>query len=229
MNSGTLAAIVAVLLVIILLLGLLVRYQERVIFPGTKLPADYRFIEEPGLQETTIAVDGAHLSALHYRQPDARGLIFFLHGNAGNLATWVPDVDFYREEKYDLFMLDYRGYGKSTGNIESQAQLEQDVLTAWQSVAPDYQARDLPLVIYGRSIGTYFAARLALQAKPDQLVLVSPYTSLLAMARKRFPGVPTSLVRYPLDTDKIIPQLNCPVLLLLGGNDALIPVDHAHS
>ena len=66
---------------------------------------------------------GATLHALHFMQEQPRGLVFFLHGNAGNLQTWTTGIDFYRRVNYDLFILDYRGYGKSTGHIESEQQL----------------------------------------------------------------------------------------------------------
>lgn len=204
-------------------------FQEKLIFPVTKLDSSHQFIGVPGLEEKSVKVDEATLSALHLSQPDARGLIFFLHGNVGNLERWVPDVDFYRREKYDLFMLDYRGYGKSDGHIQSQVQLERDVRMAWESIAANYCDKKLPVVIYGRSIGTYLAAKLALEVDSQLLVLVSPYTSLLAMARLKFPWLPARLLRYPLATEEIIAQVKAPVLIIHGQDDPLIPVSHARS
>jgi hypothetical protein len=64
------------------------------------------------------------------------GVVFYLHGNAGNLDSWFVNADFWRQANVDLFMLDYRGYGKSSGRITSQAQLEADVRAAWAAVAP---------------------------------------------------------------------------------------------
>jgi uncharacterized protein len=60
---------------------------------------------------------------------------------------------------YDLFIIDYRGYGKSTGRIESEVQLHADVRAAWEAIAPRYRGK--PIVIYGRSLGTGLAASLA--------------------------------------------------------------------
>lgn len=201
--------------------------QEKMIFPGDKLPDDFIFRKLPGLQERTVAVDGGELSALHFKNDEPRGLIFFLHGNAGNLDSWVPDVDFYAREQYDMFMIDYRGYGKSTGRIQSQSQLENDVLAAWQSVAPEYHTKNLPIVIYGRSLGTYLATNLARGVNADLLALVSPYTSITDLAKKTFPWIPTGLLKYPLATRKIIDEIKIPIIILHGTEDALIDPSHA--
>jgi hypothetical protein len=195
--------------------------QERLLFPGTPLPADHRFRFEQPFAEVTIPVPGATLHALHVTQPDPRGLVFFLHGNAGNLATWTTGVDFYRRVNYDLFILDYRGYGKSTGRIESEAQLHADVRAAYDAIAPRYPGK--PIVVFGRSLGTGLAVALARDVAPALLVLVSPYTSVTEAARRAYPVAPGFLVRYPLRTDEVIAGVTSPMLLLHGTRDTLIP------
>ena len=169
-----------------------------------------------------IPVPGATLHALHFTQPQPRGLVFFLHGNAGNLQTWTTGVDFYRRVNYDLFILDYRGYGKSTGTIDGEDQLHADVRAAWDAIAPRY--RDVPIVIYGRSLGTGLAARLARDVQPALLVLVTPYASLAAAAKRAFPMAPEFLLKYRLRTDTLIADVRSPVLLMHGNRDTLIPL-----
>ena len=134
--------------------------QERLIFQPDLLSAAYR-LASGDVHEVAVKVDGAELSALHLRRPDPKGVVFFLHGNNGNLATWLTNADFYRRANFDLFMVDYRGYGKSSGRIKSEAQLRADVLAAWRSVAPLYACKCK--VIYGRSLGAALAAGLAAQ------------------------------------------------------------------
>ncbi len=111
-------------------------------FQPDVLPPTHRFDRlGADVQELTIPLDdGATLSALHLRLPKPRGLVFYLHGNAGSLQSWFVNADFYRRAGYDLFMLDYRGYGKSTGRIESEAQLRADVRAAWDRIAPRWSA-----------------------------------------------------------------------------------------
>jgi uncharacterized protein len=203
-------------------LGLLYLFQERLIFRGTRLPADYRFDFQHRFEEIRIPVPGGTLDALHFTQAQPRGLVFFVHGNAGNLATWTADIDFYRSVNYDLFIFDFRGYGKSTGRIVSEQQLFADVRAAWDSIAPSY--RDKPVVIYGRSLGTAPAARLARDVNPRLLVLVTPFTSLAAVGKRAYPFAPGWLLKYPLRTDALIADVRSPILLVHGTDDELLPL-----
>lgn len=209
------------------LLALLWFGQERLIFLPTPLPANYSLAREPDLQERFVEVDGARLSVLELRLPEPKGVVFFLHGNAGNLGSWFVNADFYRRAGFDLVMLDYRGYGKSSGRIGSEAQLHADVRAVWHEVAPRYAGRRV--VLYGRSLGTALAASLAAELQPDLTVLVSPYESMAALAREQYPWVPAALLRYPLRTDEHLARVRTPVLLLHGDRDELIPLAHSRA
>ena len=220
----------AALLGYAIFLGYLYLSQESLIFHPEPLPTDYRFdLDHPGqrVDEVRIAVPEGEIHALHFRQPAARGLVFYLHGNGGNLATWTVNADFYRDLGYDLFMLDYRGYGKSHGHITSEAQLHADVRAAWERIAPEYAGR--PIAIIGRSLGSGLATRLARDVRPALLVLVTPYTSALSLARQHYPFVPGWLMRYPLHSDALMGDITSPILLIHGTEDALTPLAHSHA
>jgi hypothetical protein len=152
-------------------------------------------------------------------------VVFFLHGNGGHLGTWFVNPALYRRLNLDLFMIDYRGYGKSTGRIRSEAELHDDVRRAWAHVAPAYAGRRT--VFFGRSLGTGLAAALAAEVQPDALVMVAPYESLAALAREHYPWVPGTLLRYPLRTDETLPRVRGEITLIHGERDTLIPVAHA--
>lgn len=198
--------------------------QESLLFAPEKLPAGFTPGGD-GVSELAIPVDGAVLSVFQRQLPEPRGVVFYLHGNAGNLATWFVDTDFYRQANFDLVMLDYRGYGKSTGRIASEAQLRADVAAAWRAVAARYAGRRVVLI--GRSLGTALAAGLAADIRPDLTVLVSPYWSMRDMAALHYPWVPGTLLRYPLETWRDVARIDGPVLLLHGDRDGLIPFSHS--
>ena len=205
--------------------GLLWWKQESLLFHPQVLPADHRFNAGADVKEVWVDVPGARLHALHLQQAQPRGLVFFLHGNSGSLQDWFVNLDFYRQANFDLYMVDYRGYGKSTGRIESEAQLHADVLAAWNSVAPRYTG--LRRVVFGRSLGTGLAAQLGAKVQPDLTLLVSPYFSMQALAGEHYPWVPQSVLRYPLRTDLSLPLLRGAVMLVHGSEDTLINPAHS--
>ena len=207
--------------------------QEKLLFAPDVLPADYRLAKAADIHEVRIDVPGAKLSALHLQLPNPKGVVFFLHGNGGSLENWFVNPEYYRQANFDLFMFDYRGYGKSTGHIESEAQLRADVRAVWASVAPQYAGKKV--VVYGRSLGTGLAAGLSVEMAngqasghaPDLTVLVSPYTSMAALAADHYSWVPQILLRYPMRTDQIVGQIRNPLLLIHGSQDPLIAPRHS--
>lgn len=198
--------------------------QESLIFRPTKLSADHQF-NLANTTEVKIPVEGAVLSALHFKHPGSKGVIFFLHGNGGSLANWLRSTDFYAKNNFDLFMIDYRGFGKSTGKIESEAQLHADVMTAWKMVAPQYEGKKR--VIFGRSLGTTLTAKLASEVQPDWTVLVSPFYNLDAMRQDLYPFLPGALMRYTFTTNEWLPKINGAVTIVHGDVDELINFKHA--
>ena len=221
----TLLAVVALLYGLVL--ALLWWGQESLLFLPTRLPPDHRLVLERDVHERTIDVDGARLHALHLKLPAPRGVVFFLHGNAGNLESWFVDIDVFRQANFDLFMIDYRGYGKSSGRIENETQLHADTKAAWDAIAAEYAGKKR--VLFGRSLGTGLAVPLALQVQPDLTILASPYASMRALAAEVYPWVPSALLRYPLATDAALAGLRTPLLLVHGERDELIAPHHSEA
>ena len=203
----------------------LYHYQETLIFPALPLSQHYKFNFKEPFEELSIPVEGGKLNALHFKQPDPKGLVFFLHGNGGNLKNWATGADFYQRTNYDMFIFDYRGYGKSSGRIQSQGQLHADVQLAWDFIVPKYAGK--PIVIFGRSLGTGLAVELARKENPELLVLVSPFTSMVALAQAQFPLAPSWALRYPFRTDKLISDVRSRTVLIHGSEDNLIPMFHS--
>jgi pimeloyl-ACP methyl ester carboxylesterase len=208
-------------------LGHLWLTQEKLLFEPVTLDAGASLAREADVHERFVDVPGARLSVLELRLPNPRGVVFYLHGNSGNLNDWFVNTGLYRRANFDLVMLDYRGYGKSTGRISSEAQLHADVEAVWGEVAARYQGRRI--VFQGRSLGSGLAAALAAKMQPDLTILVSPYASMAALTRQHYPWVPAPVLRYPLRTDRAIAAIAKPVLLIHGEQDTLIPLAHSEA
>ena len=213
-------------------IGWLYFRQERLLFEPEPLPADAPICTDPDTREFFIEAGGARLSVAHLALPNPRGVFFFLHGNSGNLRKWFVDLDAFRQANFDVVMFDYRGFGKSTGEIESEEQLHADVLAVWEHFAPLYEGKRV--VISGQSLGTGLAAGLAAQLcaagrAPDLTLLVSPYSSMRALAAELYPWVPMQVLRYPLHTLEHAAKLLGPVMLIHGEKDELIPIHHSEA
>ncbi len=126
----------------IIVLGLLFFFQEKLIFFPQKLEKNYKFSFDQKFEEINITTkDNKLLNGVLFKSDSSKGLIFYLHGNAGSLSSWGEVAKTYTDLNYDVFMLDYRGYGKSEGSINGQGQLFQDVQTVYNKLKNKYTRR----------------------------------------------------------------------------------------
>jgi uncharacterized protein len=221
MKTALLTSLIAVVALYLVMCVALYRHQERLIFFPERLPPDYTYSFPTTFREITWQVDGATLHALHFTVDQPKGVILYLHGNAGSLRSWGDVAADFVERGYDVFMPEYRGYGKSTGTITHERILLQDALVAYTRLRQQYAEQHI--ILYGRSLGTGIATYLATIHPPGTLILETPYASLKELATSQFPFVPPMLLKYPLHTDRWISAVICPVYLLHGTHDELIP------
>jgi pimeloyl-ACP methyl ester carboxylesterase len=204
--------------------------QEHLLFEPERLAPGEPVATDPDTHEFHVDVPGARLSVAQLRLPDPRGVVFYLHGNSGNLRKWFTSLDTFRALNFDVVMMDYRGFGKSTGRIESEAQLHADVRAVWNAVADQYAGR--AIVVSGQSLGTGLAAGLSAQlceagCPPELTLLISAYSSMRALADEHYPWVPSGVLRYKLATVDHACKVSGPVMLVHGDRDELI--GHHHS
>ncbi len=149
----------------------------------------------------------------------------YWHGNKGSNRRCLRQADNLYGLGYDVFMPDYRGYGKSGGVIHSEKQLMTDAQKAYDYLLEHYSEKDIALL--GYSLGSGVAAHLAMENNPRQLFMVAPYKSMVAMKNLIAPFVPSFLMKYQLRTDEILTKIDCPIMLFHGTQDELIPYEHS--
>jgi len=194
-----------VFLIYLLVCGLLYVFQENLIFFPHRLDRHYQFKFSWPFEEIFIhAEDGTLLHSLLFRVEDPRGVIFYLHGNAGSLRNWGSVAQVYTDLNYDVFLLDYRGFGKSEGSISSEYQLYNDVQTAYDTLR--YRYEENQIVVLGYSIGTGPAARIAADNNPSLLILQAPYYSLTDLVSRIYPFVPTFILKYKFPTYRFLEE-----------------------
>lgn len=201
-------------------------FQERLIFYPQKLDKDYHFNFKGNFEELNIKTqDGLRLNSLLFKADSTKGVILFLHGNAGALDTWGGLAPFYTEQNYDILFVDYRGFGKSEEKIENQAQLFNDMQTVYDTMKLKYGEDRITII--GYSIGTGPAAYLASKNKPQRLILIAPYYSLTSIVKSICPIVPEFLIKYKLETYKYITDCSMPVTIFHGKEDEVIDYENS--
>jgi len=207
--------------VVIALTTLLYFMQEKLIFLPTKLSETYEYSFDQSFEEINISTeDGAVLNAIHFKTENPKGVILYFHGNAGDLSRWGTITEYFTQYNYDVLVMDYRTFGKSTGEI-SETALYADAELFYEYVAKKYKESEI--IVYGRSLGTTFAAYVASKNKPKQLILETPFFSLTEVAKKRFPFLPIKkLLKYNFPTKNFISQVSCPTFIFHGTEDNVV-------
>jgi uncharacterized protein len=217
----TFAILKTIAIAYLLLCILLYFIQERLIFYPQKIPANYKFEFDQPFEELYFkTTDNILLHGILFKADSSKGLIFYLHGNAGSLASWGQIAKAYTNLQYDLFMLDYRGYGKSEGSISSEKQFYEDVQLAYNNVKQKYNEKEM--VVLGYSIGTGAATKLAAANQPRLLILQAPYFSLTDILNHTFHIVPPFILKYKFATNTFFKDCKMPVVIFHGNKDEVI-------
>jgi hypothetical protein len=205
----------------ILVCILMYNFQESLIFHPTVLGSAYRYDVAQKFEELNIPVaDGKKINALLLKCDSAKGLVFYLHGNAGALDSWADIGKYYAAMGYDVFVMDYRGFGKSEGAIYSEQQFYADAQACYDEMKKRYNEKNI--VVIGYSIGTATASMLASTNSPRMLVLQAPYYSLADMMHHLYPFVPDFLLKYKFENFKFISKVKAPVLIFHGDADEVV-------
>lgn len=209
---------------VVVAVALLYFFQAKLLFYPTKLATNLVFKFAIPHQEKFIAYDGEILHTLLFKASNPKARVLYFHGNGGALDTWGQvAVELVEKLNVDVLIVDYPGYGKSTGALPSTEQaMYRSGEAAFAELLKSTDG-NLPLIVYGRSLGSAVASHLAAKPEVRALILETPYTSMKAMAKVVFPYVPSFLVRYNLDNEINLRQVNVPVLILHGTNDNVVP------
>lgn len=196
--------------------------QENLIFISKRYDDKLRYKLAVPYEEVFIDTpQGGLINGIILKREESKGIIFYLHGNTGGLNRWCYMAEELTHFGYDVFAIDFRGYGKSKGS-RSEEKMHSDVEVCWEYIRQRYDEGEK--VVWGRSLGTGFAASLVAKYNPDKLVLETPFDSLLDVAQRKFPFLPNKfLLRYPLRSDLHARNIKCDTLMIHGTKDIVVP------
>ena len=210
------------LYLVVLVAGFLL--QHKLLYPADPVrvaPAaaglvDVRELEIP-------APDGTRVLAWYGKAKPGQPTLLYFHGNGGSLENRTPRIDRFMAEGWGVMMMTYRGYGGSTGKPSEADNIADAIRTYDTLTSLGVAQRDI--VLYGESLGTGVASRVAMERPSAGLILDAPYTSIPDVAAANFWFLPVRLMmRDRYETVRIIDKINTPLLILHGARDAMIPV-----
>lgn len=195
--------------------------QDFFFFRPEILPKQFQYAYPFPFEEVDFEMeDGGKINGLHFKVPNSKGVVFYLKGNSRSVKGWAKFARDFIGKGYDFFMIDYRGFGKSKGRRTEQT-LYNDAQTVYKWLSESYP--EDKIVVYGRSLGSGIAARIASWNKPKMLILDSPYYSFLYQIKRYGFLLPLEfLLRYQIRTDRFIKKVTCPIFILHGAKDRLI-------
>lgn len=158
--------------------------------------------------------------------PNAIGTVLFFHGNAGNISDRLDYFPMFRSLKLNIFIVDYRGYGQSSGT-PTEVGTYNDAAAAWEYLTKVKGIAPNEIVLYGESLGGAVAAWLATQKNPALLVLASTFTSVPDLAETIYPYLPVRwIARFEYNTLEYLESINCPVFIAHSPDDEIVPFSH---
>ena len=212
---------------LLLLYGVLRFLEWKLIyFPRAELEATPDLLGLKFEDITFIAEDGVKLNGWWIPHAQARGTLIHCHGNAGNLGHRVELAARLHQLGVNVFLFDYRGYGRSHG-WPSERGLACDARAAYEFVRAQYaDAERPPILLHGQSLGGAVAARLAHEKNVRGLILESAFTSVPDMARQLYPGLPLHrLLTARYDTLDLVARLAIPKLIAHSPADEMVPFE----
>ncbi len=224
------------------LIGALMLFEEKLIYYPSKFPQGHWDIARtppvrgrisPVIEECWFETDdGVKINGWfcqatqwqddHFAPIPELPTLLFCHGNAGNITSRYDHIEFLIPIPVNIFIFDYRGYGKSEGTV-SEFGLYRDTRSAWDYLLNQKQLPADRIILFGESLGGAMAIELATQVTPLGLILQSTFTSVPDMGKVLYPFIPTWVIRTKMDSLNKIPRLTCPKLIIHGDADEVVP------
>ena len=215
--------LLSTVVIIYLLVGVALYFlQDKIIFHPKPLTHNYQFHFKQSFKEVNLTtVDGSNVNIVQFfPAQQAKGIVLYFHGNKDNVERYAPLAPFFTKNNYEVWMIDYPGYGKTTGN-RTEKRMYDDALLMYrlanQKTSPD------SIILYGKSLGTGVASYLSSVKPCKKLILETPYYNMRSMARNYAPLYPASLAKYSFPINEYLRKLKVPVTVFHGTTDEVIP------
>jgi alpha-beta hydrolase superfamily lysophospholipase len=216
---------VKVIIIVYCLIGIALYYlQESFLFHPVALPRNYAYQFADSFIEKEIAFNEKDtLNMVQFFPKDSlpKGVVLYFHGNKENIGRYAKFVNVFLRNGYEVWMEDYPGYGKSTGE-RTEKKLYKQAMQVYKMAAAKYNNDSI--VLYGKSLGTGIASYVASQTNCKQLILETPYYSIPDLFGCYAFIYPTQRMSvYKIPTNEYLQSVKYPITIFHGTDDGVIP------
>jgi pimeloyl-ACP methyl ester carboxylesterase len=216
-------------IIVYCVIGIVLYYlQDYILFHPVQIQQQETYDFNTPHKEVNIPYSAnSTINIVQFLTPDssAKGVVLYFHGNKKNISWYSKFSPFFTKHSYEVWMIDYPGFGKSTG-IFSEQLLYDWALTLYKLA----RARFSPdsIIIYGKSMGTGIAAQLASIRDCRHLILETPYYSMPSVIDNYLPVYPVNkMIHYKFPTSQYLQDVTAPVIIFHGTDDWVIPYRNA--
>lgn len=230
MRYKTLLNWVKIIAILYVVVGIILYFsQELFLFHGKKLSKDYvfQFAQQQFKEHNLTREDGTNLNFIQFLPNDSAiaGVVIYYHGNRVNVTRYAPYIQKFLIDGYEVWMMDYPGFGKTTGK-RTEARMKEDAQTIYNLAAKRVQKDSL--IIYGKSMGTGLATYIAANNTCKRVLLETPYYSLPTVYDDFTFIYPTNwMLRFHFRSFECIPNIKAPITIFHGSDDELITYNNA--
>lgn len=211
----------------IVIAGALYLLQQQMVYHPTKAigatpsTLGYEFEDVQLVTEDEVRIHGWFIPS------DSTDLtVLYFHGNAGNISGRLETIQLLHELGLNVFIIDYRGYGKSDGSPSEQGTYK-DARAAWKYLQSSRAISDSSIVIMGRSLGGSVAAWLAARKSPAATVIESTFTSAADLGADLYPWLPVRwMINFEYNTLQNIREIDSPLFMAHSRDDQVVPFHH---
>lgn len=207
--------------------ALLYILQDRILFHPVSLKKEHRYAFSQPHQEIDIPInEKSSINIIQFRSTDTsvKGVVLYFHGNKKNIGWYAQYAPYFTSEGYEVWMIDYPGYGKSTGKL-TEATLYEWAEILYRFARSRYKPEQI--IVYGKSMGTGIAAYLASREPCQQLLLETPYYDFPSVVRHYLPFYPVQyLLHYQFPTHQYLARTRVPILIFHGTSDRVVSYSH---
>lgn len=213
-----------IIVTVYVLLGIaLYFFQDYILFHPVSLKKSHRYAFQEPHREVNIPINASsNLNVVQFTTSDtvARGLVLYFHGNKKNISWYEKYTPFFTRKGYEVWMIDYPGFGKSTGK------LTEENLYKWAGIVYQFANSKFSadqIILYGKSMGTGIAAYLASKKDCKRVILETPYYDFPAVVRHYLPIYPVYLMlHYQIPTHTFLTRIKAPVTIFHGTDDGIV-------